>query len=205
VPPETSAEPKPPRPPADLATRPLPIEEKLAGTLWWRIHLRYYHPLFFGPSPGKLPQNRFDAPDGSYRICYLGLSEAASFAESFLREPGLILAEGDLEPRAFSRILNTDPLRLVELYGAGLAKIGATAAVASGPYDISQEWGLAFHGHPDQPDGILYRARHDDDVFCAAIFDRASAILTLSAIEPILKDRLRLQRLLARYGAILIS
>jgi hypothetical protein len=160
---------------------------------------------FFGPSPGQPPRSRFDAPDGSYRVCYLGLSEAASFAESFLRGPGLVLVEDDLESRAFSLILNTNRLRLVQMYGAGLAKLGATAAVASGSYEVSQEWGLALNGHPDQPDGILYRARHDDDVFCAAIFDRASAILTLTASEPILADRVRLQRLLVRYGAILIS
>lgn len=203
MPPDASAEPVPPLPPSDLAGRSIPIEEKPAGTLWWRVHQRTHHPLFFGPSPGRSPQSRFDAPDESFRVCYLGASLEASFAESFYRGPGLILEHRDLEHRAFSQIENTRPLRLVQLHGPGLVRLGATAAIASGPYNVSQRWALELHAHYHQPDGILYRARHDDDVFSAAIYDRARSALSVRQTEAIIEDPARLNRLLTRYGGCL--
>jgi hypothetical protein len=45
--------------------------------------------------------------------------------------------------------------------------------MATGEYYVSQTWALAFHDHPDRPDGLLYRSRHDPSRICAAIFDRA--------------------------------
>jgi hypothetical protein len=108
---------------------------------------------------------------------------AASFAESFYRGPGLILEYRDLEQRAFSQIENTRPLRLVQLHGPGLVKLGATAAIANGPYDVSQQWALELHEHPHWPDGILYPARHDDDVFSVAICDRGGSVLSVRQTE----------------------
>jgi hypothetical protein len=200
-----AADPAPPLPPADLPRRSLPIDEKPAGTLWWRLHLRVYGPVFFGPVPGKPPSGRFDAPDGSFTVCYLGASEEASFAEALLRGRGGIFEDHDLEPRAFSEIESTQALRLVQLHGAGLQKIGATAAIASGPYSASRIWSLALHNHPDQPDGISYRARHDDDMFCAAIYDRARAKLVARRTEPLLQDLDRLRRLWTRYDFAIMS
>jgi hypothetical protein len=152
--------------------------------MWWRLHLRVYSPLFFGPPPREPPRGRFDAPDGSFAVCYLGASEEASFAEAFLRVRGGIFDEADLEPRAFSQIENTETLRLVQMHGDGLHKIGATSVIASGPYMASRSWSLALHNHRDRPDGISYRSRHDDGVFCAAIYDRARAKLVTRNTEP---------------------
>jgi hypothetical protein len=45
--------------------------------------------------------------------------------------------------------------------------------VVQGPYAATWEWSAAFHAHPDAPDGIRYRARHDDSGFSVALFDRA--------------------------------
>jgi hypothetical protein len=41
-------------------------------------------------------------------------------------------------------------------------------------YDAPQSWSKAIHALPTAPDGVAYRARHDDDAFCYAIFDRAA-------------------------------
>ena len=75
------------------------------------------------------------------------------------------------------RIRVTRALRLVKFAGAGLARLGATAEVTHGglPYDAPQAWSKAIHGLPSAPDGIAYRARHDDDAFCYALFDRAAS------------------------------
>jgi RES domain len=198
-----TADPPPPSPPADLPRRPLPIDERPSGTMWWRLHLRVYSPLFFGPPPREPPRGRFDAPDGSFAVCYLGASEEASFAEAFLRVRGGIFDEADLEPRAFSQIENTETLRLVQMHGDGLHKIGATSVIASGPYMASRSWSLALHNHRDRPDGISYRSRHDDGVFCAAIYDRARAKLVTRNTEPMLHELDRLRRLCKRYDAVM--
>ena len=59
----------------------------------------------------------------------------------------------------------------------------------SGSYDLSQRWALAFHEHPDQPDGILYRSRHDPSRLCAAIFDRAADALTATTLGSLADAR----------------
>jgi hypothetical protein len=82
--------------------------------------------------------------------------------------------------------------------------MGATSAIASGPYGTSRIWSLALHNHPDQPDGILYRSRFDDDAFCAAIYDRARSKLVVRSIEPVLENLDRLRRLCAHYDAVIM-
>jgi hypothetical protein len=42
---------------------------------------------------------------------------------------------------------------------------------------------LALHEHPHRPDGILYRARHDD-AFFVAICDRVGSVLSVRQTEP---------------------
>jgi len=66
----------------------------------------------------------------------------------------------------------------VDLTGPGLNRIGADNRLSTGDYQTSQRWALAFHAHPEQPDGLLYRSRHDPERFCVAIFDRAAGVLT---------------------------
>ena len=109
-----------------------------------------------------------------------------------------------LVSRAFREIESTQPLRMAQLHGAGLMSIGATAAIASGPYKASRLWSVALHSHPDRPDGISYRARHDDDTLCAAIYERAKAKLVTRSTEPMLHDLDRLRRLSQRYGVAIV-
>ncbi|HEX2208213.1 MAG TPA: RES family NAD+ phosphorylase [Longimicrobium sp.] len=164
----------PPLPPADLHARRLPIHVIEPDWKLWRIHPADRAPLFFGPAKGLPPRGRWDAPDGAFRVCYLAEHSFAAFAECFLREPATILLETeDLQARALSRVLVRGPLRLVAMHGAGLHALGATAAACMGDYAVSRAWAAALHDHPDAPDGIRYRARHDDDGFALALFDRA--------------------------------
>jgi len=164
----------PPLPPGDLDRRPLPLHVSPAGTELFRIHRAGREALFFGPPPGKPARGRWDAPGGEFRVCYLGEASFVAFAVTLLREPGRSLVESiDVADRAIARVRVERDLRLVALHGPGLARLGATAAVCTGPYDVSRRWALALHEHPDRPDGIRYRARHDDDGFAVALFDRA--------------------------------
>ena len=183
----------PPLPPRDLRKRLLPIHRVPAGTQLYRIHPADRLPIFFGPQVGEPPRNRWDAPGGEFGVCYLAEQPWTAFAETFLRVPErMTVEEVDLETRSVARVLAMRELRLAALHGHGLRRLGATAAVCSGPYSVSRAWSLALHGHPEKPDGIRYRARHDDDGFAIALFDRASravaprdtAALTHPALEP---------------------
>jgi hypothetical protein len=140
-------------------------------------------------------------------VCYLAEEAHVAFAETLLREPGVALIdEADLAARSLARVSVTRELRLATMHGAGLARAGANAAVCSGPYAISRAWALAIHAHPAAPDGVRYRARHDDDGFAIALFDRAAKAVDeagTDSLDPRGAAAL-LAPLLDRYGIGLI-
>lgn len=76
-----------------------------------------------------------------------------------------------------SLLTATAELRLIELHGPGLARMGATAAVSSGTYDISQPWPRAIHEHPGNVHGIVYRSNLENGEPCVALFDRCRTLL----------------------------
>jgi len=167
-----------------------------AGTRFVRIHRRELSPLFFGTTG----DNRFDDPDRSYGVCYLALTLEGAFAETFLRAVGAqFVASVFLAARAFTTIAVTAPLRLVAVHGPGLARLGATSIVTSGAHALAQRWSRAIHDHPAAPDGLLYRANHDNGELCAALFDRCAERLAPRQAEGLFADRTRLAALLDRY------
>jgi hypothetical protein len=158
----------------------LPLLE--IGSLWIRSHDRRYGPIYFG----KAGRGRFDAPSGQYGILYVAADVRGAFIETFGRELGRRVIDLDeLNARAVARITSLRTLRRVDLTGAGLARIGADARLTSetaNRYALSQRWALALFEHSDQPDGLLYRSRHDPSRLCAAIFDRAANVLTATPL-----------------------
>lgn len=177
----------PPLPPADLHARRLPIHVHEAGWGMWRIYPVRRAPLFFGPAPGLPPRGRWDAPDGAFRVCYMAEHAYAALAETFLREQGtMVLDTEDLHTRGLARIRALAPLRLVSMHGPGLHALGATAASCTGDYAVSRAWAAALYDHPEAPDGIRYRTRHDDDEFAIALFDRAERCVADMESEPLI-------------------
>jgi hypothetical protein len=157
-----------PEPPKDLSTRNLPLIQLQQS--WFQIHQSCYAPLHFG-STGY----RFDAPGQEYRILYIAQHEQGAFIETFGANTGIqLISNNELSLRSISYLQNARPLNLVDLTGAGLAKIGADGRLCDGDRQLAQPWALAFWQHPMQLDGIYYRARHDLSQYCAAIFDRAA-------------------------------
>jgi RES domain-containing protein len=191
-----------PLPPADLNSVPLPIEELARGTRLFRIHPPDKDPIWFGPAPGEPPRYRFDDPEGNYRVCYLGDSRMSAFVETFLRDlPARVVSVGNLKYRAISGLRITRDIRLVSAHGPGLVQLGTTAALAGAMLELpsrdptesyahSQAWSRALHGHPEKPDGILYRSSHDDSLFCVALFeDRASGTLITQGTPRLLSGQ----------------
>jgi hypothetical protein len=131
---------------------------------------------------GRSGQNRFDAPHGEDGVLYLAADVRGAFIETFGRDHARTAIDWyELHARTISEITTSRPLRLVDLTGSGLTRIGADGRLATGAYDLSQRWALALHEHPDQPDGLLDRSRHDPERLCAAIFDRAAHALAATS------------------------
>ena len=79
--------------------------------------------------------------------------------------------------------------------------MGAHAELLSGGYTLSQARSLALHNHPSMIDGIAYRARHDLEQTCAAIFERAAGGLSTTLLGSFADSSFatRLADLLERY------
>ena len=186
----------PPLPPEDFHRRAVVTVTINRRRLLYRIHRNEHAALFYG----RTGANRFDAPDKDYGVCYLGLSFYAAFAETFLRRPGTTLIDWqDLAARSVTVLRVAKTLRPARLYGPGLSKMGATAAVTHGPHTMTQSWSAALRAHPKGPDGIAYRAKHDDDEKCLALFERKSSPFELVSTTSLVDDPKTLGELLDHY------
>jgi hypothetical protein len=186
-----------------------------AGAVLWRIHRADQDAMFYG---GEDVNYRFNDPgagaahpdtpspygdsewdEGAYGVCYLGLSPATAFVETFLRRPARRdLALAEIEARRLTPVRVRRELRLVQLDGEGLRRAGVDATVVSGSdYALSRAVSRLLWRRGDAPDGVLYAARHDNHLYAAAVFDRARASLKARAPEPISDDLLR--QLIRRY------
>ena len=158
--------------------RSLPTVVIPAGSQLWRIHGSARGAVWFGPAGGD-PCNRFDAPGGEYRICYLGDSPEVAFAETLVRQPHTrMVTRAQLDERSASRVPVVRDVKLARFHGPGLVRLGIGAEVAHGhPYGRCQSLALALWDHGDAVDGIEYRSRWDNDRLCVALFDRARGAL----------------------------
>jgi hypothetical protein len=168
-----------PLPPDDLASRRPRIQTLPAGTLLHRFHTAEKDEVKLAPihfDRGR--SGRLNASDGSFGVLYVARSVAGAFAETFLRTPGRTLLDpGLIAAKAYAELVLARDARAIELHGPGAAILGATAELTHGPppYDLSQAWSTALHLHPCNADGLAYRARHNDDEICLAVFERAAA------------------------------
>jgi hypothetical protein len=163
-----------PAPPANLAERELPIaEEAEALGPWVRMHDARHDPVFFG----RTGRNRFDDPEGEYGVLYAAEDAFGAFLETFGRRPGRnVVSREKLAARPLAGIEADRPLRLVDLTGPGLARIGATGSISTDAREKAQAWSRALYGHPSAPEGIRYRLRHDPSRIGVAIFERAGEL-----------------------------
>jgi hypothetical protein len=166
-----------PEPPADIASRRLPLVHRPAGAQYVRIHHAADGPVWFGRDEAtkqfRPPTNRFDALDRSYGVLYAAGTRDGSFAESIGRKPRSFRSDAELAAFAITILTLTRDLRFVDLHGgAAVGALGATGVVGVGPQSLARRWSKALHDHPDRPDGIEYRCRHNSDEIAVALFDR---------------------------------
>lgn len=197
VPPEEALPGRHPEPPTDLNQRSLPLIA--AHTPWFRIYQSNYAPLFFG----RTGRYRFDAPAGEFGILYAGHDEYCAFIETFGHSlNSRVVTMDELKRRDLACLVANRPLRLVDLTGSGLSRLGADNRVCTGDYLLAQRWALALWRHDDQPDGLSYRSRLDPSRQCVALFDRAQEAVTASSLGSLADSRHRrlLASLLDMYG-----
>ncbi len=187
--------------PGNLHERPLPIH---STAQWWvRLHRCRHQAKYFGRTRG----HRFDPPQGEYGVLYAGQDEACAFVEVFGDPLDVrLLVLRTLRQYCLAAVHVARPLRLVDLTGPGLRRLGADARLIGGTdYHYSQQWALALWRHPDGPDGLLYRPRHDPSRRAVAIFDRASTAIRTKPLRRLTDDTKALGRLLDLYGFGLID
>ncbi|MBD0275877.1 MAG: RES family NAD+ phosphorylase, partial [Acetobacteraceae bacterium] len=80
----------------------------------------------------------------------------------------------EIEARSFALVALRADVRLVDLTGPGLSRLGLDARVLSGGYEVCGAWADALHDHRERPAGILYPSRFDPSERCVALFDRAA-------------------------------
>lgn len=173
--------PLPPPPPA-LQKLGLPLLSY--GATLFRIYRTDRGPAFWG----KTGDNRFDAPAAEFGVLYAASDQHGAFIETCGGLLNRTVTSSFLGARGWARVIPAQDLKLVDLSGSGLARIGADERLCSGEHDVAQQWALALWQHPAHVDGIHYRARHDPSRTSVAIFDRAASAVTIVGDGGLLVD-----------------
>ena len=89
------------------------------------------------------------------------------------------------------------PLRLLDLTGTWITRVGASGAIATGPRDRARRWARALHAAYPDVDGLLYRSSMNGAGLCTALWSPAQDALPASPAlhrrldDPVLHATLR--------------
>ena len=160
---------------------PLGTRTLRAGTVLHRIHRLTHDPIFFGPK-GTGPEQRYDDPDGAYKMLYLARALETAFGETLVRVPTVTdVLSTDVLVRGRSEIVATRALRLYPLNDAGLSAHGLKLPDVLGD-NYARTWALSAYVHAGTPaDGILHSSRFNGGE-CVALFDRARDAIATNGI-----------------------
>lgn len=163
---------------------PLKTRRLRAGTILHRIHRLTHSPIFFGPSGAK-PEQRYDDPDGAYKVLYLARALETSFGETLVRNPAVSdVLSTDVLIRARSELVLARTLRLYPLNDAGLSAHGLKLPDVLGD-NYARTWTLSAYVHAQtDADGILYISRINGGE-CVVLFDRASDAIAPTGVTSV--------------------
>lgn len=159
-----------------FAERRLILKTIAIGEVWRRMYeTRYPDPLGWEPD-----LSRFSDPSGTaFGVVYLGESAKVAFIETVLRDRAdgrskdCVVAMAEIENRSLASIRPIVPLRLIDLTGDGPLRMGIPSdVVGARDQALAQTWSAAFHAHHEQPDGVFYPSRLNEER-CIALYDRA--------------------------------
>ena len=181
----------------------LPIHVLEQGTALFRLHQSCYGSIYFNRDNSW----RFNNPvSGEYGVLYAALDYYAALRETLKPDKFNILSTDFLRSRCLSTLTPKRDLRLVDLAGAGLTRIGADGRLTTGSYQIAQAWSQTLYRHPDRVDGLYYCSRYDPTKPCVALYEYRVEISDLEE-QKVTADNLldvafdpKLQQFLDRYG-----
>jgi hypothetical protein len=194
-----------PEPPDDPTTLDLSLADFYGP--WTRVHWCRYKPLYFG----RARTHRFDSPAGAFGVLYASEDEYGGFIETLGDIRGLgghiVLTRKDLEDRCCAILTVERPLQLIDLTGAGLARLGLDSRIFSGEYPIAQRWSQFLHAYDPRPDGIRYRARRDPDRISIALYEHVAERLHVQGRGSLLsqENRMAFLRILDHYGGAFVG
>lgn len=194
-------------PGATFAGRTLTLVDFPKPTFYRVFRTKYPEPLGFKPSP-----SRFSDPclglEGynAYGTIYFGESIEVCVLEAIIRDQGvgldrprITILEEDLRSWSVAQFSLAEPWRLLDLTGGGaVAARVPTDAVRAKDHTLGRSWSHGIHGHPDQPDGILFSSRLNEDTN-AAIFDRALSKVIVEGKAPLFDFEDELAHILDKY------
>ena len=171
-----------------LAGRALVMKTIPTGEIWRRMY-QTRHPDPLGWRPGL---SRFSDPTGTvFSLIYLGSSAKVAFVETILRDRAdgrgadCIVKMAEIEKRSLASLRPIVDLHLVDLTGDGPVRMGVPSdVVGARNQGLARVWSEAFYAHPDQPDGVYYPSRLNEE-HCIALYDR-----TVSKVETVAAPRL---------------
>jgi RES domain len=181
----------------------LPIQILARGTSLFRLHQSCYGAIYFNRDNSW----RFNNPvSDEYGVLYAALDYYAALRETLKPDKFNILSTNFLRSRCLSTLTSQRDLRLVDLAGAGLTRIGADGRLTTCSYQIAQAWSQALYRHPDRVDGLYYCSRYDPSKFCVALYDGRVELADLEEQRVTAENMLDisfesdLQQFLDRYG-----
>jgi hypothetical protein len=189
-----------PFPPENFNKLSLPVTKTKERKIYYRLNQANFPNAIYFDRSGR---GRFDSAESSYGICYVGETIEVTFIETFGRQLGVKFVSLEfIKTRNLFAIESDCSLQLVDLFGAGLAKLGMDSRISSGGnYTVSCAWCEAIYNHPQQVDGIRYFSRHDNTRLCCGLFERERFQLKEKNLGNLLDfDVVKLAEILEIYG-----
>ncbi|OYU86398.1 MAG: hypothetical protein CFE29_28585 [Bradyrhizobiaceae bacterium PARB1] len=173
-------------PPAGFASRTLSLVDVARGAVWRRLYQnRFPNALGYGFSPSRFsdPETTLVFPE-RFGVVYFGNSIKVCFVEAILRDRGVARTHtfpiewSELEAWTCAEVRVEDPLRVVDLRGDGLVRMGIPTDVArASSQGLARIWSRALWAHDAHPDGLMYDSRLNGETN-VVVFDRAIPKLT---------------------------
>lgn len=151
--------------------------------------------------------HRFDAPLANFSTCYFSLFAYGAFAESLInRRHGQLLSMEDMTNYCLSVVRLARPLQLIHCHGEGLSLNGIEASISStADRATTMALSVRLHEHTQLADGLVYRARHNDDQLSVVLYDRArSALGGIESKKPWRDTNTTFENTLDRYQVALV-
>lgn len=171
----------------------------------------YPDPLGFRPTPSRFSDPMIGTRQGKpFGTVYFGESVEVCILETIIRDTGigrgdhkLPVAESQLAAYSIAEISCREELALLDLRGGGTIRPGIpTDAVRASDQSLGQAWAAAIHTHPDEPDGILFSSRLNEQTNLA-LFDRALGKLAVTDTAPLMDLEDELSAILDKYEVAL--